>query len=120
MLKTILVVEDNSTMRDLLRLHLTAAGYAVSAVANGVEAAAAVRGVTPDLIITDVFMSPVGGYEMVARLREDPRMQDMPVIFLTIDEGGFDRAKELGAVAYLKKPIRVEELLSAVATHLPA
>lgn len=119
-LKTILVVEDDDTMRELLRLHLTTAGYAVRVAANGIEAGHAVLGITPDLIITDVRMPHMSGFELVEALRQDPAMAQIPVIFLTIEGDAYDRGASLGALEYLTKPIRVEVLLQKVAKHLPA
>ena len=106
-------------MRELLRLHLTRAGYAVRATANGIEAGHAILGLTPDLIITDVNMPHMDGFELVAAMREDPKARDIPVIFLTIQEDDFDRGAKLGAVEYLTKPIRLDALLAKVARHLP-
>jgi CheY-like chemotaxis protein len=118
-LKTILVVEDDDTMRQLLKLHLTSAGYAVRAASNGIEAGHAILGITPDLIITDVNMPHMTGFELVAAMRRDPALKDIPVIFLTIEGDAFERGASLGAVEYLTKPIRVEALLQKVAKHLP-
>jgi CheY-like chemotaxis protein len=118
-LKTILVVEDDDTMRQLLKLHLTSAGYAVRAASNGLEAGHAILGITPDLIITDVNMPHMTGFELVAAMRQDPSLKDIPVIFLTIEGDAFERGAGLGAVEYLTKPIRVEALLEKDAKHLP-
>ena len=118
-LRTILVVEDDDTMRQLLQLHLTSAGYAVRAAANGIEAGHAILGGTPDLIVTDVNMPHMSGFELVAAMREDPALKDIPVIFLTIEGDAFERGANLGAVEFLTKPIRVESLLQKVAKHLP-
>jgi CheY-like chemotaxis protein len=118
-LKTILVVEDDPTMRELLSLHLTRAGYAVRVAADGLEAGHAVLGVTPDLIITDVRMPHMTGFELVEALREDPALASIPVIFLTIEGESYDRGASLGALEYLTKPIRLEQLLQKVAKHLP-
>jgi CheY-like chemotaxis protein len=118
-LKTILVVEDDDTMRQLLLLHLTNAGYAVRAASNGIEAGHAILGIAPDLVITDVNMPHMSGFELVSALREDPALKDIPVIFLTIEGDAFERGASLGAVEYLTKPIRVEALLQKVAKHLP-
>jgi CheY-like chemotaxis protein len=118
-LKTILVVEDDDTMRELLRLHLSTAGYAVRAASNGIEAGHAILGLTPDLIITDVNMPHMDGFELVAAMRQDERIKDIPVIFLTIEEDAFERGAHLGAVEYLTKPIRLDALLQKVARHLP-
>ena len=117
--KTILVVEDDDTMRELLKLHLTSAGYAVRTAADGIEAGHAVLGTTPDLIITDVRMPHMTGFELVTALRLDPLMAKIPVIFLTIEGESIDRGTALGALEYLTKPIRVDLLLQKVAKHLP-
>jgi len=118
-MKTILVVEDDETMRELLRLHLTSAGYAVRVASNGIEAGHAVLGITPDLIITDVRMPHMDGFELVEALRQDPAMADIPVIFLTIEGESYDRGASLGALEYLTKPIQLELLLKKVGKHLP-
>ena len=117
--KTILIVEDDDTMRQLLKLHLTNAGYAVRTAADGIEAGHAVLGLTPDLIITDVRMPHMTGFELVEALRQDPAKANIPVIFLTIEGESVDRGSKLGALEYLAKPIRVEVLLQKVAKHLP-
>ena len=120
MMKTILVVEDDDTMRELLRLHLTTAGYAVRVAANGIEAGLAVLGITPDLIITDVRMPHMSGFELVEALRQDPAMARIPVIFLTIEGESYDRGASLGALEYLTKPIQLDVLLKKVGKHLPS
>lgn len=119
MLKTILVVEDDDTMRELLKLHLTTAGYAVCCARDGVEAGHAVLGLTPDLMITDVRMPHMSGFELVEALRKDPATSAIPVIFLTIEGESVDRGASLGAVEYLAKPIRVDVLLQKVMKHVP-
>lgn len=119
-MKTILVVEDDETMRELLRLHLTTAGYAVRVASNGIEAGHAVLGITPDLIITDVRMPHMSGFELVEALRQDPAMAGIPVIFLTIEGESYDRGASLGALEYLTKPIQLELLLKKVGKHLPS
>lgn len=117
--KSILIVEDDDTMRELLRLHLSTAGYAVRAAANGIDAGHAILEHLPDLLITDVNMPHMNGFELVAALRQDPAMQSIPVIFLTIEGDSVERGVELGAVEYLAKPIRLDSLLQKVAKHLP-
>jgi CheY-like chemotaxis protein len=120
MSKTILVVEDDSDMRALINRHLLNAGYVVRVAANGLEAAAACLSVTPDLIISDVHMPRMNGFEMIAILKSEPAMQDIPVIFLTADAKGRRKGNKLGAVEYITKPLKVETLLAAMAKHLPA
>ena len=117
--KSILIVEDDDTMRQLLKLHLTSAGYAVRAAADGIEAGHAVLEARPDLIITDVRMPHMSGFELVEAIRQDPAMATIPVIFVTIEGESVDRGSDLGALEYLTKPIRVELLLEKVRKHLP-
>ncbi|HEV3007456.1 MAG TPA: response regulator transcription factor [Burkholderiales bacterium] len=114
----ILVVEDEEVMRELLRLHLSSAGYTVEVVEDAIGAGYAVLKRAPDLIICDVEMPHMDGFQLVAALRADDTLPRLPVIFLTSagDEG---RGRELGASDYLFKPVRLEELLAAVERHLP-
>ena len=102
----ILVVEDDASLRDLLRLHLSSAGYKVLKS-------------PPDLIITDVNMPNMDGFEFVAALKADKSLPPIPVIFLTSVEDGDQRGRELGAVGYITKPVRADRLLALVAQHVP-
>lgn len=120
MLKTILIVEDDTDMRALIRRTLLNNGYAVRAAANGQEAAAACERDAPDLIISDVHMPRMNGFDMIEILKSEPMLRDVPVIFLSADSEGMERGNSLGAVAYLTKPIRMDHLLDSVAEHLPA
>ena len=118
MSKSILVVDDDQSLRELLRLHLSSAGYDVSIAADGIEAGYAVLKSPPDLIITDVNMPHMDGYTFVEALKSDTSLPPIPVIFLTsMDEA--DRGKQLGAVGYITKPVRADKLLAVVAEHLP-
>jgi DNA-binding response OmpR family regulator len=119
MQRRILVVEDDESMRELLRLHLSSAGYAVEVAEDAIAAGYALLKAPPDLIICDVEMPHMDGIELVAALRADQAMPQVPVIFLTSDEEREGRARELGVTEYLNKPIRLEELLKAVYRHLP-
>jgi CheY-like chemotaxis protein len=115
----ILVVDDDASLRDLLRLHLSAAGYEVQTAADGIAAGYQVLKAPPDLIITDVNMPHMDGFEFVAALKSDKSLPPIPVIFLTSLEEGDQRGRELGAVGYVTKPIRADRLLALVAQHVP-
>jgi len=104
----------------LLRLHLSSAGYAVEVAEDAIAAGYAVLKSPPDLIVCDVAMPHMDGFELVAALRADQALPRVPVIFLTSLAGGDARARELGPSEYLQKPVRLEELLAAVWRHLPA
>ena len=115
----ILVVDDNPNMRQLLDLHLRSAGYDVQLAEDGVAAGYCVLRNPPDLIISDVNMPHMDGFEFIAALRADKTLPRIPVIFLTTEEEGESRGRELGAVGYVAKPIRADRLLSLVAAHVP-
>ena len=115
----ILVVEDDDSLRELLRLHLSAAGYAVSTASDGIGAGYQVLKSPPDLILLDVNMPHMDGFEFIAALKSDKTLPEIPVIFLTSVEEGEERGKELGAVAYLNKPVMRDRLLALVAKHVP-
>lgn len=115
----ILVVDDDRNMRELLALHLGSAGYLVNTAEDGIAGGYAVLRERPDLIITDVNMPHMDGFEFIAALRADSGVRDIPVIFLTTTEEGEPRGRELGAVGYVAKPIRADKLLSLVAANVP-
>jgi DNA-binding response OmpR family regulator len=115
----ILIVEDDEDMRELLRLHLSVAGYAVEVAEDAIAAGYAVLKGAPDLIVCDVEMPHMDGFELVAALRADAAVPRMPVIFLTSLDPHEAGGRDVGAAEYLQKPIRLEELLAAVARHLP-
>ena len=115
----ILIVDDDDSIRDLLRLHLSAAGYDVEVAADAIAAGYLVLKGPPDLIITDVSMPHMDGFEFVAALRADSALPRIPVIFLTSIEDGEARGRELGAVGYVTKPVRSDRLLALVAQHVP-
>jgi DNA-binding response OmpR family regulator len=115
----ILVVDDDENIRELLRLHLTAAGYEVELAADAIVAGYRLLKSPPDLIITDVSMPHMDGFEFVAALRADATLPRVPVIFLTSVEDGDARGRDLGAVGYVLKPVRSDRLLSLVAQHVP-
>jgi two-component system chemotaxis response regulator CheY len=115
----ILVVDDDRSIRDLLGLHLRTGGYQVEVAEDAIVAGYRVLAQAPDLIICDVNMPYMDGFEFVEALKGDSTLPYIPVIFLTSREDGDLRGNELGAVAYLTKPVRVETLLRVVAQHLP-
>jgi CheY-like chemotaxis protein len=115
----ILVVDDDEGLRELLRLHLSSAGYEVTTAPDAINAGYQVLRSPPDLILSDVNMPHMDGFEFVAALKADSTLPYIPVIFLTSAEDGDHRGKELGAVGYLLKPVRADKLLALVAQHVP-
>ena len=116
---SILVIDDDESIRQLLQLHLSAAGYEVQVAADAISAGYMVLRSRPDLIITDVNMPHMDGFEFIAALKADKTIPNIPVIFLTSVEEGDHRGKSLGAVGYITKPVRADYLLQLVAKHVP-
>ena len=110
----VLVVDDEPSMRELLRLHLSNEGYEVLAAEDAVVAGHLILQGKPDLLIVDVQMPYMNGYEFVGALRSDPSTRDIPVVFLTTDSNVSSQANRLGAAAYLQKPVMADRLLEVV------
>jgi CheY-like chemotaxis protein len=110
----VLVVDDEQSMRELLRLHLANQGYQVLAAEDAIVAGHMVVEEKPDLLIVDVHMPYMDGYEFVSALKSDPETRDIPVIFLSTDDNVATQANRLGAAAYLSKPLTADRLLQVV------
>ncbi|WP_169749139.1 response regulator [Flavihumibacter petaseus] len=110
---TILVVDDDNSIRSLLQQELSDAGYQVDAATNGKEAIAAIRKQRPDLVILDVMMPEMNGFDVAAILKNDPQTMDIPIIVLSIVQ---DKARgyRIGVDRYLTKPINTAELFAEV------
>ena len=110
---TILVVDDDTPIRSLLRQELTDAGYQVKEAANGKAALDMVRIAKPDLIILDVMMPEINGFDVAAVLKNDPATMDIPIIILSIVQDK-ERGFRIGVDRYLTKPIDTEKLFHEV------
>jgi DNA-binding NtrC family response regulator len=117
---TVLVVDDEPLNVDLLEQELEAAGYRTVAARSGEEALVLAANTQPDLVLLDVMMGGIDGYETCRRLKAGEATRAIPVIFLTALRETFDkvRAFGLGAVDYVTKPFDTEELLARVGTHV--
>jgi DNA-binding response OmpR family regulator len=117
---TILVVDDAPDSRELQVELLTQAGYQVLQAASGELALAAVGVYPPDLILLDVFMAGMDGFEVCRRLKAQEHTRHIPILLLSAFAGvkTLEQGLHLGAADYLTKPFQKEELLARVATHL--
>ena len=108
----LLVVEDDCDISNMLRIYFTAQGYEVDAALRGNEALEKTRQVMPNLIILDIMLPDIDGYEVCRTLRLNTRTSHIPVIFLTQRDERSDRLQglELGADNYITKPFDIEEL----------
>jgi len=109
---TILVVEDDPDVADMLNAYFQIQGYEVVTVHWGEDALKACRVERPDLIILDIRLPDIDGYEVARRLRSSHRTQDVPILFLTEKRARADRLQglELGADDYITKPFDIQEL----------
>ncbi|GAA4659769.1 response regulator transcription factor [Amycolatopsis dongchuanensis] len=109
----LLVVDDEPTVRELLAATLRFAGFRVSTAATGAEAVASAAGSPPDLVLLDVMLPDLDGFEVVRRLREH---HPVPVLFLTARDRQADKITglSLGADDYVTKPFDLEELIARI------
>src|SRR5262245_13134323 len=117
----ILVVDDNPDKLQLIEAALSLAGYQVTTASDGVEALAAIESYQPDLVITDVMMPRMNGYELAQRIRANPVTKFIPVIMQTAAGRRAEdlrRASEVGALGYITDPTDLDLLLARTRTLL--
>lgn len=116
----ILYVEDNFDNRILIKRVLEAEGYTVVEAESGLQGVALARTARPDLVLMDINLPDIDGYECTNRLRQLEAMQGVPVLALTANvlEGEKQKALNAGCDGYISKPIDVDELPRQIAAHL--
>ncbi len=116
----VLIVEDDRDIADLVVHYLTRAGYPSRVVAGGLEALSAARERVPGVVVLDVMLPGLDGFEVCRELRGDPRTADVPIIILTARAEEADRVLglELGADDYVTKPFSPKELVARVKAQL--
>ena len=117
---TILAVDDKLANLKILIKYLEDSGYELMVAKSGEEALKHVERITPDIILLDVLMPGIDGFETCHRLKQNEATQDIPVIFMTALTDTVDKVKgfKAGAVDYLTKPLQHEEVLARVNAHL--
>jgi len=120
MAKRILVVDDDENILNLERTILEQKGFDVTGASGGAEALRLLAEKDFDLVLLDVMMPEVDGFTVCRKIKEDARLKDLPVIFLTAKGGGDALAEgfESGAVMYINKPFTANKLLTIVHTML--
>ncbi len=116
--KTVLVIDDDENVRELLRRRLSGEGYGVALAASGPEGLKLARELRPIAITLDIFMPSMDGWEVLGQLKADANLREIPVIVVSIAsdrELGFS----LGAAEYLTKPVQKDQLLDAMRRHCP-
>ncbi|WP_341732022.1 MAG: response regulator [Microcoleus anatoxicus] len=116
----ILIVDDNQTNLDVLFELLRNYGFKVLVAQDGESAIEQIEYIHPDLILLDIMMPGIDGFETCRRLKADPPTQDIPIIFMSALSDTLDKVKgfQTGAVDYITKPFQHEEVLSRIETHL--
>jgi DNA-binding response OmpR family regulator len=113
----ILVIDDNSYMRKLLESRLKANDYQVVLAEDGKEAFSKAESEEPDLVLLDITMPKMDGFQIAEKLKNHASTRSIPIIFVTArgqEEEIFKATKELGAAAYIIKPFRSEILLNEI------
>ncbi len=121
MSKTILVVEDQEDNRRILRDLLTSAGYEVIEAVTGEEGVISAEAHRPDLIVMDIQLPGLDGYEATRRIKASPALREIPIIAVTSYalSGDDVKAFEAGCAAYVSKPFSPRELLAKIREYLP-
>ena len=121
MARTVLVIEDSQVIQRLIEVCLRPAGFAVETAGDGRQGIAAAQELHPDVVILDVGLPVMDGWEVLARLMDDPATADLQVLVLTAHAQDEMRAQATGAGAagFLTKPFRPDELRSAVVELAP-
>lgn len=118
--KVILVVDDTPENLHLLSSTLSQQGYDIRGAISGSIALAGIRNIMPDLILLDIMMPGINGYEVCEQIKADTLLQDIPIIFISAVDDALDKVKafEVGAVDYITKPFQIEEVLARVELQL--
>ncbi|HEY9647628.1 MAG TPA: response regulator [Chroococcidiopsis sp.] len=115
-MSTVLIVDDSQTLRQMLSDLLREHGIKVVEATNGVEAKERIQSSAPDLVITDLIMPQMNGYELCRWIKNEPTTQSIPVLICSTKSEEFDRywGMKQGADAYITKPFHPPELLKTV------
>jgi two-component system cell cycle response regulator DivK len=120
MSKRILAVEDQEDNMQILRDLLNSAGYVITEAVNGEQALAAVAKQRPDLILMDIQIPIIDGYEVTRRIKADPALKSIPIIAVTSHalSGGEEKARAAGCDDFVSKPYSPRQLLAKVRQYL--
>lgn len=121
MSKLILTIDDSPSMRMLLKTSLTAQGFAVEAANDGVHGLERIQEINPDLLITDINMPKMDGFELIEKVRKLPDFRGLPILVLSTEfsDDKKARAREAGATGWITKPFDPVKLGAAVRRVCP-
>ncbi len=112
----VLAVDDSRTMRDMLRLALSGAGFEVTLAEDGVDGLEVLKGINPEVIITDINMPNMDGFGFIENVRKTEKDRATPILVLTTESAGElkTRARDAGATGWIVKPFDKEKLVHAI------
>ncbi|MEO1133923.1 MAG: response regulator [Cyanobacteria bacterium J06639_1] len=115
-MSTVLVVDDSPVIRELMVEHLQSTGLTVKVAVNGADAQTKISASPPDLVITDIIMPEMNGYELCRWIKSEAQTQSIPVIMCTSKDEEFDVywGNKQGADAYVTKPFKPNELIRTI------
>ncbi|NJK59180.1 MAG: response regulator [Oscillatoriales cyanobacterium SM2_1_8] len=115
-MSSVLVVEDSSPQREMISALLKESGMVVSSAGDGVEALEQIQVSPPDIVVLDIVMPRMNGYELCRRLKESPKTKEVPVVMCSTKGEEFDKywGMKQGADAYIAKPFQPQELIGTV------
>ncbi|GAB4254788.1 MAG: response regulator [Thermoleophilia bacterium] len=117
----IVVVDDDPDILNIVCMSLEAMGHEVERATNGREAVDLVRATKPDLVLMDLMMPELNGYEATSALKADEETRHIPVLALTAKamRGDEEKGRQAGVDGYITKPFRISQVLEVVSTFLP-
>ena len=118
--RKVLIIEDEKLIIVSTQMVLEASGFQVESAVNGGEGITCAKTLRPDLILLDIMMPGIDGWETLTRLKRDPETSDIPVIIFTAREHarGHQKSAEMGAADYFRKPFEPDELIELVERHI--
>jgi two-component system alkaline phosphatase synthesis response regulator PhoP len=120
MQRTVLIIEDEKLIIVSTQMVLEAAGFRVESATNGEDGIAKAKSQAPDLVLLDIMMPGIDGWETLTRLKRDAATANIPVVIFTAREHsrGHQKSAEMGAVDYFRKPFEPDELIELVEKHV--
>ena len=117
--RTVLIIEDEKLIIVSTQMVLEAAGFRVESATNGEDGIAKAKAAAPDMILLDIMMPGIDGWETLTRLKRDQATANIPVVIFTAREHsrGHQKSSEMGAADYFRKPFEPDELIELVEKH---
>jgi DNA-binding response OmpR family regulator len=117
--RTVLIIEDEKLIIVSTQMVLEAAGFRVESATNGEDGIAKAKSQSPDLVLLDIMMPGIDGWETLTRLKKETATANIPVVIFTAREHsrGHQKSAEMGAVDYFRKPFEPDELIDLVEKH---